>query len=70
MRRALGPADVYDLASCVAGLLGDQGLDGLEPWLGEPIIWCVDGYGVDVKLVGGATDADGDLPAVSDQYPG
>jgi hypothetical protein len=38
--------------------------------LGEPIIWCVDGYGVDVKLVGGATDADGDLPAVSDQYPG
>jgi hypothetical protein len=49
------------------GLLGDQELDGVEPMSGGPIVWRVDGYGADVELVGGATGADGDLPAVSDQ---
>jgi hypothetical protein len=71
MRRALGArADVYDLARCVAGLLGDQELDGVEPMLGRPIVWRVDGYGADVELVGGPTGGDGDLPAVGDQSLG
>jgi hypothetical protein len=68
MRWALGArADVYDLARCVAGLLGDQELNGVEPMLGRPIVWRVDGYGADVEFVGGATGADGDLPAVGHQ---
>ena len=63
-------ADIYDRARSVTGLLGDQELDGVEPMLGGPVIWCVDGYGADVELVGGPTGAYSDLPAVSDQYLG
>jgi hypothetical protein len=38
MRRALGTAQMSNLARCVAGLLGDQELDDVEPMLDEPTI--------------------------------